>query len=1142
MTGISALPGTASHRARTTALSIVLTFASAFAPVSNGQSITSGVVTGSITDPSTAAVPNASVTLTNVNTNAQQKATTNAEGSFRFAFVSPGTYKLSVAASGFQNQDRTAIAVIAGEPTTVNMNLALASASTSVTVSEGASTIQTDNADVSTNVSRESIENLPNPGGDLTYFAQTAPGVVMNTDGGNGNFSANGMPGTSNLFTINGMNDNDPFLNVNNSGASNLMLGANDIQEANVINNAYSGQYGQFAGSQVAYITKSGANQFHGDVLYNWNGRLLNANQFENNTVGLPTPFNNFNQWGANVQGPIFKNKTFFDVDYEGLHDLLPGSSTLSLIPSPQFQAATLTNLAAVGNAAEIPFYQQIFKVYNGAPGASAALPVTSDGNGGCGGLTFTGLAAGAPCALQLRNTPPDINREYLWSARVDHILSDKDRFYIRVLRDNGFQPTFASPFGPTFNEQSNQPQMQGQVSETHTFGSTAVNQFNGSVLFYGAVFVPSDPSGALAAMPTFLNFAGNTFSPIGPWGEPPYPPDFFFPQGRRVFQYQINDDFSKALGKHTVRLGFTWVHDSVTDLDFSALGGPIHGSLVTNLNDFFNGGGSSTSLFQGFPSSPEQGIKFNIFGGYIADDWKVNNNLTVSLNLRLESYANPTCDSNCFSHFANTFTGASDPNATSTPYNQFIVSGQHSAYANTQTVVWEPRIGIAWKPTRSGNTVIRTGAGIFADSLPGGIAEDAAFNAPSLNAFTIPNGNLAPGVPGSLFTTAAAANQALLSQFRSGGSFNSISQSVPGFAPPNFDNFPSTFNQPKYYKWNFEVQQALPGRMVLSVNYSGMHGIHIPVGDEGMNAYCPPTVCTAGFAGLPSTVPNGAFGTVLQYLSAGDSSYNGMTVSLQRRFSSGLGFAFNYTWSHALDDVSNGGVVNEAFGVFQTNPNIQYPQNPFNIRSDYGNSDYDVRHYISANFVLTDMFRHAGFKWGPSRIFGGWTLSSNWFFRTGMPYTIIDQSAAATLAGYNYMGYIFATPTSQYATNCGASLSTPCMTTAQFAPSANSSATGPTGFGTIGRNTVFGPHFFDVDLALTKDVRITEHVTFTFGAQVYNIFNHPNFDQPVSDISNPNFGFSTAEVAPPTSLLGAFVPGTAASPRFLEIKGLVRF
>jgi hypothetical protein len=914
------------------------------------------------------------------------------------------------------------------------------------------------------------------------------------------------------------------------------MLGSNDIAEANVISNAYSGQYGQYAGAQVSFITKSGTNQFHGDAVYNWNGRALNADQFFSNQVGQPTPFNNFNQWAAGIHGPIRKDKTFFDADYEGLRNLLPGSSTLTLIPSPQYQAATLANLAADGNAAEIPFYQQIFKVYNSAPGAASATPVTSDGNGGCG--TFTGLAAGVPCALQFRTTPPDINKEYLWSGRVDEVFSDNDRGYIRVLRDNGFQPTFASPFGATFNEESNQPQMQGQVSETHVFGPNSVNQFNASVLFYGAVFVPSDASGALSALPTYISFSGSPFSATGALGEPP---GFFFPQGRRVFQYQVSDDFSRVAGKHTFRAGLSWVHDTVTDLDFNALAGPINGAITTNLADFFNGGGASTSLTQAFPSSPEQGIKFNTLGGYIADDWKVNDRLTVSMNLRLEHYSNPTCDDNCFSRLANTFTGAADPNATSTPYNQFIVSNQHNAYPNTQAVVWEPRVGIAWRPFHSDKTVVRTGAGIFADGLPGGLAEDAAFNAPSLNAFTIPNGTIAPGVTGSLFGAAAAANQALLSEFKSGGSFNSISQSVPGFVAPNFDSFPSTFKQPTYYKWNFEIEQSVGAKNLLSVNYSGMHGSHIPVGDGGLNGYCPTTVCTSGFAGLPTTAPNAAFGTILQYLSAGNSNYNGLIVSFQRRVSAGLTFTVNYTWSHALDDVSNGGVVNETFGIFQTNANIAFPQNPFNIRANYGNSDYDVRHYFSANFVLSDAFRHAGFKYGPNQVFGGWTLSSNVFLRSGMPFTVVDNSATGTLAGYNYEGTIFASPSGSVPGSCGNSVNSACFTTSQFEPSAAVKGS-PTGFGTIGRNSIYGPHFFDVDLALMKDIRIGEHMTFSFGAQAYNAFNHPNFDQPVADISNPLFGTSIAEVAPPTSLLGAFVPGTAASPRFVEIKGVIRF
>ena len=1096
---------------------------------SRAQSITSGDVTGTITDATGAAVPSASVTLTNLGTNTSQNTTTSAQGTYRFAFMAPGTYKVSVTATGFQTEQRAGILVRAGQPTAVDVQLQVAGSTQTVNVTEAPTYLQTENADVATTFNTNMVQNLPNPGGDITYFAQTAPGVVMNTQSGYGNFVADGMPATSNLFTINGVNDNDPFFGINNSGASNLALGSNDIAEANVINNAYSAQYGQYAGSQIAYISKTGTNAFHGNALYMWNGRELNANQFFANQAGLPTPFNNFNQWQTNFSGPVWKNKTFFDVDYEGVRNVLPTAANLNLIPSPQFQTATLANLTSNGNAAEIPFYQKIFSIYNNAPGAGAATPVAG---GGC--QDFSGLAAGVPCALQFRSTPPALIKEYNWSARVDHTFSDTDRGFIRVMRDNGFQPTFTSPFGPTFNVQSNQPQMSGQVSETHIFGPNTVNEFKGSTLFYAAVFVPSDPTGSLDALPTEMNFSGGPFTSVGAFGAPG--PNFYVPNGRRVFQYQILDDLSHVHGNHTFRIGFSWLHWTITDLDFASIGGPINGAITTNLTDFFNGGGPSTSLNQAFPSSPQQGLKFNTFAGYVADDWKVTDRLTVSLNLRLENYANPTCDSNCFARLPSSFAGISSPDGVSTPYNQLIISGQHNAYPNTPTLMWEPRIGIAWRPFHNDKTVIRTGGGIFGDEIPGGLAEEAAFNSPGFNAFTIPNGMLAPGVPGSLFTTAAQANQALISQFRSGGSFNSISQSVPGFAAPNFFSFPSTFYNATYYKWNFEIQQDIGARMILSLNYSGMHGSHIPIDDGGFNAYCPASVCPSGFVGLPAAAANPAFGTVQQYMSAGTSNYNGLTVSLQRRLAAGLTFNVNYTWSHALDDLSNGGIANIPFGILATNVSLGFPQNPYNIESNYGSSDYDVRHYFSANMVLTDTFRHAGFKWGPNSVFGGWTLSSNWFWRSGLPFTPIDNASFGTLFGYNYIGNIFATPLTNIPGPCTSAVNSPCLTTSQFAP-----AGGLTGFGTMGRNSIYGPHFWDVDVSLMKDVRLTERLTFSFGAQAYNLFNHANFDQPEADISNPQFGSSIANVGPPTSLLGSFV-GAGSSPRFLEIRGVLRF
>jgi carboxypeptidase family protein len=1103
------------------------------ATVSPAQSITSGDVTGIVTDPTGSSIPSASVTLVNINTNTTLKTTTNTDGSYRFAFVTPGTYKVTVTANGFQTTQQAGIIVAAGQPTTTSFQLPLAGATQTVNVTEAASALQTANADVATSFNSNIVDNMPNPGGDITYIAQLAPGVVMNTQSGYGNFVADGMPATSNLFSINGVNDNDPFFGINNSGASNLLLGSNDIAEANVINNAYSAQYGQYAGSQIAYISKSGTNSFHGDAVYMWNGRELNANQFFANQAGLPTPFNNFNQWQTNVSGPIWKNHTFFDVNYEGARILLPTAANLSLIPSPQFQAATLANLASNGNASEIPFYKQAFAIYNNAPGTSTASPVA----GSCAGFTAANLGAGVPCALGFRSTPPELIKEYQWSARVDHVFSDSDRGFIRVLRDNGFQPTYTSPFGPTFNGQSNQPQMTGQFSETHIFGPNTVNEFKGSVLFYAAVFVPSDAAGALAALPTELTFSGAPFSPIGAFGAPG--PGFYLPDGRRVFQYQVMDDLSHVHGNHTFRAGFSWLHWTITDLDFAAIAGPIHGQITTTLNDFFAGGGPSTNVLQTFPAAPEQGLKFNTFGGYVADDWKVNDRLTVSLNLRLENYSNPTCDDNCFTRLSSEFTGTPNPNAASTPYNQLLVSGQHTAYPNTQTVVWEPRVGIAWRPFNNDKTVIRTGAGIFADELPGGLAEQAAFNAPNLNAFTIGNGLLAPGVPGSLFNSTAQANQALVSQFNSGGSFNSISRTVPGFSAPNIFSFPNTFKNAHYYKWNFEVQQAF-GRTLVSLNYSGMHGSHVPVDDAGLNGYCPVSVCQNGFAGLPTSPANAAFGVVQQYFSSGNSNYDGLTVSVQRRLSAGLTFSFNYTWSHALDDVSNGGIANIPFGILDTNPSLGFIENPYNFHANYGSSDYDVRHYISANMVLNDAFRHAGMKWGPNRVFGGWTISTNWFFRTGLPFTAIDNSALGILNGLNYQGEVFANPLGPLPSGCSNAVNTPCLSTAQFSPSA--AVTGfPTGFGAIGRNSIYGPHFFDVDLSVMKTVAITERVSFSFGANAFNVFNHPNFDQPVDDIGNPNFGSSIANVGPPTSLLGSFV-GAGSSPRFLEIKGVIRF
>lgn len=298
--------------------------------------------------------------------------------------------------------------VSVGQASTVNVKLELASANTTVVeVTSGANVVQTENGNVSTNITPEAIANMPNPGNDLTFYAQTAPGATMNTQAGFGNSATFGISGTSNLFTVDGMNENDPFLNLSNSGATNLLLGSNDVREATVVNNGYSGEYGELAGMNVNYVTKSGSNNFHGNAEYFWNGRVLNANDWFNNNAGAPRPFDNANQWAASIGGPIRKNKTFFFVDTEGLRLLIPTVGPVN-VPSPAFEAATLANLAnpTVGNAAEIPFYTKLFSVYNGASGYSRAANILPAG--GCdGGITLAGARPALCSSSPLSTTSP---------------------------------------------------------------------------------------------------------------------------------------------------------------------------------------------------------------------------------------------------------------------------------------------------------------------------------------------------------------------------------------------------------------------------------------------------------------------------------------------------------------------------------------------------------------------------------------------------------------------------------------------------------------------------------------------------------------------------------------------------------------
>ena len=251
--------------------------------------------------------------------------------------------------------------------------MAVGANSQTVEVTSAAPLVNTDNADLSTSFDQNMITNQPNGGNDITYVAQTAPGINMNTGGGYGNFQTSGLPATSNVFTVNGENDMDPYLNLNNSGATNLTLGKNDIQEATVTTNAYGGQFGQQAGAQVSYVTKSGTNQFHGNAEYWWTGRAMDANDWFNNLNSTPRPFANNNEWADSLGGPIKKDKLFFFADNEGIRYIVP-STPAGISPDYTISAATLANLATV-NPASIPLYTKMFNLLPVSSGYANGVP-----------------------------------------------------------------------------------------------------------------------------------------------------------------------------------------------------------------------------------------------------------------------------------------------------------------------------------------------------------------------------------------------------------------------------------------------------------------------------------------------------------------------------------------------------------------------------------------------------------------------------------------------------------------------------------------------------------------------------------------------------------------------------------------------
>jgi hypothetical protein len=1107
------------------------------------QGETTSAIVGQVRDTTDAVVPDATVTITNHETGLKRNAKTDNAGRFNFPQLKPGTYSVTVEARGFDPGHNDNVVSGLGQKQTADFVLKVARSNEAVEVSSEAPLINPENANTSTTLSAAALEDLPNPGGDLTYPLQFAPGALINTAGsgndfvggsnGYGNVEFNGLPALSNGYIVDGLETNDPLTNLNSGLSTNLVLGLNSISEVTVNTLSYSVDQGRYGASQVDYVTKSGTNQFHGNLYELWNGSLLNAaDYFTNATPGNHKPGATVNHFGGSVGGPIMHDKLFFFFDSEWVRIALP-IVTPAIVPSPAFQQYVLQQLPS----ASVPFYQQMFSLYESTSGTPTAILGCPLG------------AAGDGCANRQSVSHSSDDHEQVQTVRVDYNINPRDTVWFRFQSDSGLQAAWTDPINPVFDAVSPQPLYSFAAGHTHVFSQNLVNYFNPAFSWYESLFGPSNLQRTLSAFPMVVQGTGaNAFTPIGGL-------DNTWIQGRRASRFFINDNLAWSRGAHELRFGTNTRIFRLNDYDFGE--GTVPTVTYANLQQFIDGVANTAS--ETFPSNLNEPFNFLNLDVYVQDTWKVTRTLTWSFGLRDTFNSNPLNPHDQVARLRGSFSSIShDVNQ---PLNEAIQTHLGNLFPSTPLAILQPRTAIAWQ--FEPKSVLRTGFGIFSDILPGSVADLIGTNPPYDKTFqggllgTVGGTVIAPGVPNSAVDATVAANQMFTSGFPQGLLSCASPQSNPAscLPPVAITAVPDgKLHAPYFMEWSLGIEHQFGTTASVQARYVGTRAVNQPYSTQ-VNGY--QTVCQGCFEPFPylqSTDPR--FGAVTQLSTGANSHYNGLQLTAMKRFSHGLQGQVNYTWSRCMDTVSNGGFLPFSAG------GILSPL-PGDLARDYGPCDYDIRHNLNAQYVYQLPIRVRSHSLGYA--LNGWQISGTAFWHSGVPFSVLSSPYSANGngivqgSGPQFASVVPGVPLYEHHLIPGV---TQAGTLQWLNPDAFVSAVDPsTGqcyggdspqtcqFGSLGRNALRGPEFLWSDFYLTKWIPLTEHVKLRFEGQFFNLFNHPNFALPSmvqagipGNLSTQSgFGALTSTTSPPTGLLGVGLGGDS-SPRMIAFQARLEF
>jgi len=1050
----------------------------------------SAALSGTVTDPSGAVVQGVSVTLKDVDTGAARTTLTDSFGRYQASALPVGQYEVRAQKPGFTAAVRTGIRLVVGEDASVDLRLQIGDTGQQVTVNADAAPVSVTSTDISGLVGQQQVRDLPLNGRSFDELLTLNPGVVnftwekfggvgvSNSTSGN-NFVVSGNRPQQNLFLLNGVEFTGAAENnMQPGGVSQELLGVDAVREFNLLRDSYGAEYGKRPGAQVLIVTQPGSNDFHGSLYEFLRNNALDARNFFD---GSSTPGFQRNEFGGSAGGPIQKDKTFLFGNFEQLSQHLRQTG-VDLVPDDNARQGYLPCKLVTPAPNPCPASGLAFV---GVSPLISAWPAASSGAPDFGGIS------------EAFNNPLQTIRDDFGTARVDHIFSQKDTLSgVYTVDDSAdYTPTSFNLYSTDVDSLREQVV---SVEETHVFSPAWLNTarigFSRAGYFFTGEPTPGTPA---AALPGFLS--GKPIGAVVVGGSAASNPatqlalagsnngsNLFV--NRNLFTYE--DRVSVTKGRHLITAGawFQRLRSNET-LALSQYGQATFTSLQTLLQ------GTAGSLLYD-PAPTPLGWRSWYGAWYAEDAMRLSPRLTLTVGFRDE--------------FTTGWNEAHGRAATYTYPNGIIATqptvGSSAFTVNNGKFLPQPRVGLAWSPFGSSKrTVIRAGFGMYSD-LQDALGYRTDQNAPFNPTYSLPN-----AVVSQLPVSPSAPVPA-------------TAKLVPGGVQPDLQT-------PTLITWSLRVEQQLSANTALTVGYVGSHGYHEILGidaNEPFPVVCPAAPCPstypgtfpAGVAGTPvpagayyvpnATKANPAINNTWTYFSEADSSYNALQVDFNHRFSGGLALRGTYTWSKTIDD-------GDSVNATTSGNEPALASNPFNLRSDRGLANFDVRNVAAISGVYALPFgsgKHflRGATGLGNTLASGWTVNSIVTLQGGFPFTPQLSYNPSNNGDTRNPVRPFVNP----AFSGPVILGTPDQ---WFDPNAFLAPPNNSGFyGNLGRDTLIGPGLATWDLSFLKDTRLRERLNLQFRAEFFNILNRANFNTPNAVAFTPSGVSPTAGVITSTS------------------------